>query len=60
MGLIKEMNIFGFEGFWEETIVHCDVFEESYGTIEIARPPKIRPRSKHINISVSSLPWLRM
>ena len=56
MGLIKEMNIFGFEGFWEETIVHCDVFEESYGTIEIASSPKIRPRSKHINISVSSLP----
>jgi hypothetical protein len=30
--------------------VHCKVFEDNAGTIEIATVPKMRPRTKHLNI----------
>jgi len=30
--------------------VHCRVFEDNSGAIEIAMVPKMRPRTKHINI----------
>jgi hypothetical protein len=30
--------------------VHCKVFEDNSGAIEIARLPKMRPRTKHLNI----------
>ena len=29
--------------------IHCKVFEDNSGAIEMARMPKIRPRTKHIN-----------
>ena len=29
--------------------VHCTVFEDNSGALELARLPKIRPRTKHIN-----------
>ena len=30
--------------------IHCKVFEDNEGAIEIARVPKMRPRTKHLNI----------
>jgi hypothetical protein len=30
--------------------VHCKVFEDNAGAIEIANVPKMRPRTKHLNI----------
>jgi len=30
--------------------VHCKVFEDNAGAIEIATVPKMRPRTKHLNI----------
>jgi hypothetical protein len=30
--------------------IHCKVFEDSAGAIEIANIPKMRPRTKHLNI----------
>ena len=30
--------------------VHCKVFEDNAGAIEMTRVPKMRPRTKHINI----------
>jgi hypothetical protein len=30
--------------------VHCKVFEDNAGAIEIAIVPKMRPRTKHLNI----------
>jgi hypothetical protein len=30
--------------------VHCKVFEDNEGAIEIAKVPKMRPRTKHLNI----------
>jgi len=30
--------------------IHCKVFEDNAGAIEIANVPKMRPRTKHLNI----------
>jgi hypothetical protein len=30
--------------------IHCKVFEDNAGSIEIANIPKMRPRTKHLNI----------
>ena len=30
--------------------MHCKVFEDNAGAIEIANVPKLRPRTKHLNI----------
>ncbi len=30
--------------------IHCEVFEDNEGAIEIAKVPKMRPRTKHLNI----------
>jgi histone deacetylase 1/2 len=30
--------------------IHCTVFEDNSGAIEIAKVPKMRPRTKHLNI----------
>jgi hypothetical protein len=30
--------------------VHCTIFEDNAGAIEIAQVPKMRPRTKHLNI----------
>ena len=32
------------------TKVHCAVFEDNSGAVELVRSPKMRPRTKHINI----------
>ena len=50
MRIVQEMNSKGF-GF-KDTIpkVHCRVFEDNNGALEIATNHKIRPRTKHINV----------
>ena len=30
--------------------IHCRVFEDNNGALELAKMPKFRPRTKHINI----------
>ena len=30
--------------------IHCTAFEDNSGALELARTPKMRPRTKHINI----------
>jgi hypothetical protein len=30
--------------------IHCKVFEDNSGAIELATVPKMRPRTKHINV----------
>ncbi len=30
--------------------VYCKVFEDNSGALELARHPKLRPRTKHINV----------
>jgi hypothetical protein len=31
-------------------LVHCRLFEDNSGAIEMVRVPKMRPRTKHINV----------
>ena len=47
---MKEIETFGFEIFLGELIVNYKAFEDNYEAIELTRLPKIRPRTKYINI----------
>jgi hypothetical protein len=49
MELLKEMQAYGFDVNPATPKVHCKVFEDNSGAIEIARVPKTRPRTKHLN-----------
>jgi hypothetical protein len=48
--LLKELDEAGFDIVSTSPKVHCRVFEDNSGAIELARLPKYRPRTKHINI----------
>ena len=48
--LLDELKLKGFETFSSEPIIHCKCFEDNSGALEISRLPKIRPRTKHINV----------
>jgi len=50
MNLLKELKGRGFNINDKKTKVHCKVFEDNTGAIEIAREDKYRPRTKHLNI----------
>ena len=50
MHLVKEMKDYGFPVLCTEPYVYCKVFEDNSGALELARLPKLRPRTKHINI----------
>jgi hypothetical protein len=47
--LLREIQAHGFSVNTEATKVHCKVFEDNSGAVEIAKFPKARPRTKHIN-----------
>ena len=40
-----------FRVIYTEPYVYCKSFEDNSGALELARLPKLRPRSKHININ---------
>ncbi len=44
---MRERN---FNVLCTEPYVYCKVFEDSSGTLELARLPKLCPRTKHINV----------
>jgi hypothetical protein len=50
MELLKEFQANGHTMQSVHPQVHCKVFEDNSGAIEIATVPKMRPRTKHINI----------
>jgi hypothetical protein len=50
MELVKELKSMGFQMGDTKPTVHCRVFEDNSGALEIAMVPKYRPRTKHINI----------
>ena len=50
LGLIQELNDAGFTMKNAPPKVHCRAFEDNSDALEMARVPKMRPRSKHINI----------
>ena len=49
MELMKEMENKGISDKYETPVIHCKAFEDNSGALEIAKLPKMRPRTKHIN-----------
>ena len=49
MGMLKEAQENGLQVKDIPPRVHCTVFEDNSGALELARMPKMRPRTKHIN-----------
>jgi len=52
MNLLQEMRKQEFQVICNEPYVYCKVFEDNSGALELARLPKLRPRTKHINIAI--------
>ena len=52
MELLKEMQGHGYETCGHHPTVHCQVFEDNSGALEMARHHKYRPRTKHINVKL--------
>ena len=50
MALMREVQERGVQANARPCRVHCKVFEDNEGAIEIAKVPKMRPRTKHLNI----------
>eukprot|EP00804_Cyclotella_cryptica_P009459 CCRYP_017777-RA/>CCRYP_017777-RA protein AED:0.38 eAED:0.39 QI:0/-1/0/1/-1/0/1/0/98 len=50
MKLIKEMRERKFDIVNTQPYVYCKVFEDNSGALELARHPRLRPRTKHINV----------
>ena len=50
MQLLKEMKRRGFPINAPQARVHCQVFEDNSGALEMARIHKYRPRTKHLNV----------
>ena len=47
---MQEMRERNFRVLCTEPYVYCKVFEDNSGALELARLPKLRPRTKHINV----------
>ena len=50
MGLLQEMRERNFNVLCTEPYMYCKVFKDNSGTLEMARLPKLCPRTKHINV----------
>jgi hypothetical protein len=50
MDLVAEMKSRDIRVICKEPYVYCKVFEDNSGALELARLPKLRPRTKHINV----------
>jgi hypothetical protein len=50
MGLLQEMREQDFRVLCTEPYVYCKVFEDNSGALELARLPKLCPRTKQINV----------
>ena len=51
MGILREACENGLQITDVPPKIHCTVFEDNSGALELARLPKMRPRTKHINQS---------
>ena len=52
MCLMNELKEHKFQVPYTKPTVHCKVFEDNSGALEIARLPKMRPRTKHLNVKL--------
>ena len=50
MNLIDELKENGVDLIEKQPIIKCEVFEDNVGAIELAKLPKLRPRTKHIAV----------
>ena len=50
MRLIQELKDRDFGGEYTKPVVRCKAFEDNTGALALAMLPKMRPRSKHINL----------
>ena len=50
MNLMQELHDRGFTGASPIPTIHCKAFEDNSGALELAKTPKMRPRTKHINL----------
>ncbi|KAL7465176.1 hypothetical protein ACHAXS_005512 [Conticribra weissflogii] len=50
MYLLEEFKVRKFKTICTEPNVYCKVFEDNSGALELAKLPKLRPRTKHINV----------
>jgi hypothetical protein len=49
MSLLREMKAFGIPIDKTTPTVCCKLFEDNAGAIQLAKVPKMRPRTRHIN-----------
>jgi len=52
MELLKELKKMKFPIRSAKPVVHCKVFEDNSGALEIATTHKYRPRTKHLNVKL--------
>ena len=50
INIINEMRELGYPMPHTSPKVHCKLFEDNSGALAIAKFPKVRPRTKHINV----------
>jgi hypothetical protein len=50
MGLLEEAQERGVPVKSRPPVAHCKAFEDNSGALELARQPKMRSRTKHINV----------
>lgn len=50
MRLLQELKDLNFQEEYLKPKVHCKVFEDNTGALTLATAPKMRPRTKHINL----------
>jgi Reverse transcriptase (RNA-dependent DNA polymerase) len=50
MQVVSEAKVLGWKTFTGIPTVHCKVYEDNSGALEMARLPKMRPRTKHLNV----------
>ncbi len=50
LSLAQEAATFGVINKVETPIIRCKIFEDNEGAVEMANVPKMRPRTKHLNI----------
>ncbi len=50
MNLLQEMREREFQVVCNEPYLYCKVFEDNSGALELARLPKLCPKTKHINV----------
>ena len=49
MDMLQEMREQGFKANDNDNQMHCKAFQDNTGSIALAKVPKIRPRTRHIN-----------